>query len=406
MLLKCPSLPTPPPDCPTDPLVVDVPKDQKKAKISKESDWQHQRLAQIPFRVISGHTNSVSCCRFCFDDTRFLTCSFDETAKLWDLSSGTSISVFGLHSAPLTECCASPDNQRLFTSSWDKALKAWDMETGKVLWSVVHRRPLTCCDVSFDGKFVVCGSDIDNGVYIYAAETGDSVASLKDQHRSTVMSCCFDPNGQHVASVSCDRTARIWDTVAQRTTMTLKNHRNVVSDCCFSPIGHFLCTASWDKTLLLWDIQVGEFRSRGPVSLAEGHQGSISSCAFSKDATLIVAGSYDQTISIWDTAGPYRKMFLKDHDNWVTDVAISSDKKWILSACRDSTVRLWNIENLDQIPAVKAERRRHGEKVIQCTRCKKPFSSCLQEDSEFLTLCVFCRLASPPRDFLPTPPSL
>ncbi|XP_078066569.1 WD repeat-containing protein 88-like [Mustelus asterias] len=368
------------------------------------SPW---RLAQIPFRVVTAHTDRVSCCKFCFNDCRFLTCSFDGRVILWDLLTGTSVSEFGFQPAPLIECCITPDNQRLFTSSWDKSLKAWDVETGKVLWSVAHNRPLTCCDVSFDGKCVATGSDIENAVYIRDSETGASIANLQDQHLSTVTSCCFNPNGQHVASTSCDRTARIWDMSVHRTTMTLKKHRNVVSDCCFNQMGNVLCTASWDKTMLVWDVAVGEFRSQGPRSLTDAHKGCISSCAMSKDSSLIVAGSYDQTISVWDTAGLYLKLVLKDHKDWVMDVAISSDNKWILSACKDSTVRLWDIEKMEQVPAVKAERRIHGAKVLQCTHCEKPFSSWHDDDSEFLTLCVFCRLSpSPSHLTLPTLPSL
>ncbi|XP_072926610.1 uncharacterized protein [Hemitrygon akajei] len=326
---------------------------------------EQQRLTQIPFRDFHGHTQQVSSCMFCFSDTRFLTSSFDETAVLWDVSTGAHISVFGLHSAPVTECCVSPDNERLFTCSWDKSLKCWDVETGKVLWAVVHCRPLTCCDISPDGKHVVCGSDIDNAVYVKAAESGSSVLSLKDQHRSTVTRCRFSPDGQRVASTSCDRTARIWDMLANRNTMALERHSNVVSDCCFTQLGNTLLTASWDRMLLIWDISVGQFRLQGPQRLVGGHDGCISSCVMSRDAKLIVAGSYDRTVSLWDTTGLYRKLALKDHNDWVMDVAISADNKRVLSACKDSTVRLWNIESLDQIPAVKSQQKLYGGKVTQ-----------------------------------------
>ncbi|XP_072451885.1 uncharacterized protein [Chiloscyllium punctatum] len=366
---------------PSDPLALGNPRIGRARVV--ESAWGNQRLAQIPFRVITAHTNQVSCCKFCFSDSRFLTCSFDGRVILWDLLSGTTISEFRLQSTPLTECCISYDNQRIFTTSWDKSLKAWDVETGKVLWSVIHTRPLTCCDVSLDGKYIVTGSDIDNAVYVRATETGESIANLQEQHRSTVTSCCFHPDGQRLASTSCDGTARIWDMSVKRTTMTLRKHRNVVSDCCFSQTGNVLCTASWDRSLLVWDITVGDFRSRGPQSLSDGHQGCISSCVISNDATLIVAGSYDQTISIWDTAGLYRKLVLKD-----------------------STVRLWDIEKIEQIPVVKAAWKEHGERVVKCTHCEKPFSRCHDDSSENLTICVFCRLSASPRSSLRTAPSM
>ncbi|XP_072135320.1 uncharacterized protein [Mobula birostris] len=262
----------------------------------------------------------------------------------------------------------SPDNERLFTCSWDKSLKCWDVETGKVLWAVVHCRPLTCCDISCDGKHVVCGSDIDNAVYVRAAESGSSVLSLKDQHRSTVTRCRFSPDGQRIASTSCDRTARIWDMLANRNTMALERHSNVVSDCCFTPLGSTLLTASWDRMLLIWDVSVGQFRLQGPQRLVGGHDGCISSCTMSRDANLIVAGSYDRTVSLWDSTGLYRKLALKD-----------------------STVRLWNIESLDQIPAVKSQRKLYGGKVTQCTVCGKPVSLCLQ-DVVSPTRCMFCQL--------------
>ncbi|XP_051884031.1 WD repeat-containing protein 88-like isoform X2 [Pristis pectinata] len=329
--------------------------------------------------------------------------SREQQSLTQDVSTGAHISVFGLHTAPVTECCLSPDNQRLFTSSWDKSLKAWDVETRKVLWAVVHCRPLTCCDVSFDGKHVVCGSDIDNTVHIREAESGTTVLSLRDQHSSTVTRCRFSPDGQRVASTSCDCTARIWDVLAHRTTLSLQRHSNVVSDCCFTQPGNTLCTASWDRTLLIWDVSAGQFRSRGPLRLAGGHEGCISSCAVSKDANLIVAGSYDQTISIWDTTGLYRKLVLKDHHDWVTDVAISADNKWVLSACKDSTVRLWNIERLDHIPAVKSQRKLYGEKFTQCTVCGKLVSVCLQ-DVDSPTRCLFCQLSATQPDVLPRLP--
>ncbi|XP_043562428.1 WD repeat-containing protein 88-like isoform X2 [Chiloscyllium plagiosum] len=385
MLVRCPSVSGPQAqaegDPPNDPLALGNPRIGRAR--TEESAWGSQSLAQIPFRVMTAHTNQASCCKFCFSDSRFLTCSFDGRVILWDLLGGTTISEFRLQSTPLTECCISYDNQRIFTTSWDKSLKAWDVETGKVLWSVVHTRPLTCCDVSLDGKYIVTGSDIDNAVYVRATESGESIANLQEQHRSTVTSCCFHPDGQRLASTSCDGTARIWDMSVKRTTMTLRKHRNVVSDCCFNQTGSVLCTASWDRSLLVWDITVGNFRSRGPQSLSDGHHGCISSCMISNDATLIVAGSYDQTISIWDTAGLYRKLVLKD-----------------------STVRLWDIEKIEQIPVVKAAWREHGERVVKCTHCEKPFSRCRDDSSENLTICVFCRLSASPRSSLRTVPSM
>ncbi|MGH0115812.1 UNVERIFIED_CONTAM: hypothetical protein FKN15_046997 [Acipenser sinensis] len=299
-----------------DPLALDEDIQIKKGGKKETASWEHQELSQILIKVIRGHSDEVSCCHFCFEDSKILTCSHDKTAKLWDIANGAPLQVYdGGHSAPIIKCALTPDNKRLFTASWDKTVKAWDVETGCILWAFFHDGIVTSFDVSSDGKYVVSGSDAKYTLNIIDAETGTELCHLED--------------------------------------------------CSFSPNGRYLCTASWDKTLRLWDIKTGQFRTQGAVTLDEGHAGNISSCVFSKDSSVLVSGSYDKTVIVWDMAGACKKLVLKGHADWVTDVDISSDKKWILSSSKDSTVRLWNIENSDHIPAVIETRKAKGLKIVK-----------------------------------------
>uniref|UniRef100_A0A8B9V8V1 WD repeat domain 88 n=1 Tax=Anas zonorhyncha TaxID=75864 RepID=A0A8B9V8V1_9AVES len=226
-------------------------------------------------------------------------------------------------------------------------------------------------------------------------------------HRSTITRCCFDPDNQRVTSVSYDKTIKLWDMRTRSTSITInEGHSNAISDCCFTSDGRYLCTASWDKSLKIWDIKTGEFRCHEPLSLNQGHEGSVSSCVFSQDASLVVSGGYDKTIAIWETDAGYKKLSLKGHCDWVTDVAISENKKWILSASKDSTLRLWNIEKMDHIPSVIESRKEKGSKIAQCEECEKPFLSLQCGDFEMTSKCVFCRLSSPVTRILPLPPSV
>uniref|UniRef100_A0A3B5LYH7 WD repeat domain 88 n=1 Tax=Xiphophorus couchianus TaxID=32473 RepID=A0A3B5LYH7_9TELE len=190
------------------------------------------------------------------------------------------------------------------------------------------------------------------------------------------MSCC----GSRVASVSADRTIKLWDLQAKRTTI---NHSNVVSSCCFNGNGHFLCTASWDKTLKLWDLQGGQFRSRGGTALQRGHEGSVSCCVLSADGDLLVSGSYDRTVALWDPSSLCRTLVLRGHSDWVTDVSLSADRKLVLfSGCHDDALAV----------------------SLQCEECGRPFPVSRLLTSDLLTRCVFCRLKAPPTFRLP--PSL
>uniref|UniRef100_A0ACB8EA35 Uncharacterized protein n=1 Tax=Sphaerodactylus townsendi TaxID=933632 RepID=A0ACB8EA35_9SAUR len=262
-------------------------------------------------------------------------------------------------------------------------------------WSVEQDNVLTSCDVSHDGKYIVCGSDIENAICLVDAENAEQVAYVREHHRSTVRRCRFDPYNQRIATVSSDMSIKFWDILAQSTTITVeKAHTNAISDCCFSLDGHYLCTAGWDEVLKLWDVRTGEFRSHGPIVLEQGHLGIIGCCIFSKDASLLVSGGFDKTVVVWDSTQAYKKISLKvlycvsfhcakmelnfdfeeGHDHWVTDVAISSNKKLIVTSSK-------------------------------CEECEKPFLIFQEKEEKVETRCLFCRLKAY-KSVLPVPPSL
>uniref|UniRef100_A0AAQ4QLK5 WD repeat domain 88 n=1 Tax=Gasterosteus aculeatus aculeatus TaxID=481459 RepID=A0AAQ4QLK5_GASAC len=304
------------------------------------------------FKLLRAHSDDVNGARLCFDDRFLLSCSSDHSTILW--------------------------------------------------WRRKQAGLLTSCSSSSDGRLLVCASDPQNCVSICEAASGQTLHLLTDHHRSTITRCRFDPRTQRVVTVSADRGIKLWDLLAQKTTVSINsNHGNVVSNCCFTSSGYFLCTASWDKSLKLWDLQTGGFRSQGGTTLQRGHEGIVSSCCFSADATLLVSGSYDSTVALWDTCSSSRTLGPEGHSDWVTDVSITADRKLVASASKDTSVRLWNIDK--EIPEVMKSRRTDG--LQTCEECTKSLPPSRLQTSETPTRCFSCRpvLSSTNR---PQPPPL
>ncbi|KAH1181577.1 hypothetical protein KIL84_005303, partial [Mauremys mutica] len=139
-----------------------------------------------------------------------------------DVEKGVPVQVFEEeHTAPISECSLTPDNKRVITSSYDKTVKAWDMETGKMLWTVDQEGLVTSCNISCDGKYVVSGLDMENAICVTDAVNATTVAYVQGHHRSTITRCCFDPDNERVSSVSSDKTIKLWDIIAQSTTITI-----------------------------------------------------------------------------------------------------------------------------------------------------------------------------------------
>ncbi|MED6258330.1 hypothetical protein ATANTOWER_005932 [Ataeniobius toweri] len=293
--------------------------------------------SKVPVKVLKAHSDAITAARLCCNDRCILSCSSDCSAILWDVESFQPLRTFkGVHSRTITECALIPNSNRMVTVSWDKKMVAWDLETGHVLWQMKLDGLLTSCSCSADGRLLVCAVDPQNSVYICSASSGQMLHHISNHHRSTITQCCFDPQSQRVASVSADKSIKLWDLQAQTTTVSISsNHGNVVSDCCFNSNGHFLCTASWDKTLKLWDLQGGQFRSQGGMTLQRGHEGSVSCCVLSADDALLVSGSYDRTMALWDLSSLSRTLVLKGHTDWVTDVSLSADRKLVASSSKN-----------------------------------------------------------------------
>ncbi|KAG8510033.1 G patch domain-containing protein 1, partial [Galemys pyrenaicus] len=364
-----------------DPLALDKNLPLPEAgSLEREELWGDQEpLSKIPFKILHGHQHIVSSCHFCVNDTKVLSGSYDSTVKLWDAMDGSVVREFKPQpSAPVSECSITADSRRILAASYDKIVQAWDLETGKLLWKINFETFVLTCKFSPDGKYVVSGLDVDRGICITDGESSSTISHIKGHHQKSLTACCFDPDSQRVASVSLDRSVKIWDITSQATVLTItKAHTNAISNCCFT------------------------------VSVSSVGRGLLSGC------------------SGWLVSAPQRR---EGHEDWVMDVAVSSDKKWLLSAskalsalkhtmcvsaggskipelaqaeaytwpgyfhpgsCPGCTLRVWNIEEIDQIPLVIKYRKTLG---LKCESCNRPFSIYETDTlSDTVSRCVFCR---------------
>ena len=106
--------------------------------------------------------------------------------------------------------CFSPDSQTLASGSWDDTLRLWDVSTGQALKTHTGHTP-SVNSVSFspDGQTVASGG-WDHTIRLWNVDTGEHKQTLIG-HTAPVESVCFSPDGTTLASGSSDETIRLWN---------------------------------------------------------------------------------------------------------------------------------------------------------------------------------------------------
>ena len=267
--------------------------------------WDLQGRVTLEFRI--GRLDTVQAVAFSPDGTRLATGSSNyESPRIWDAATGEQ-QLQITHGGPVTAVAFSPDGTRLATGNNYETARIWDATTGEQQLRVIHSGPVTAVAFSPDGTRLATGSS-DKSARIWDATTGEQ--QLRVIHSGPVTAVAFSPDGTRLATGSSDKSARIWDatTGEQQLQVThfvaqglvgvmasgaLAPSGGAVKAVAFSPHGTRLATVSSDKTARIWDATTGE------QQLQITHGGPVAAVAFSPGRTRLAVSGNDKSVQIW-----------------------------------------------------------------------------------------------------------
>jgi guanine nucleotide-binding protein subunit beta-2-like 1 protein len=155
-----------------------------------------------------------------------------------------------------------------------------------------------------------------------------------------------------LVSGSRDRTLMIWkltgadesdDSTGNRLygvpLKSMTGHNHFISDLAMSADNLFALTSSWDRTLRLWDLRAGK-TSRSFV----GHTKEVHSVTFSLDNRQIISAGADKTFKLWNTLADCK--YTNEHNNhsdWISCVRYSPVAKnpYFATSGWDGRLKIW-----------------------------------------------------------------
>ena len=321
------------------------------------------------------HDNWVTGIIFNSSGTEIISCSEDETIKIWNATTGECLKTLTGHTGWLMDLARSLDDNILASASIDHTVKIWNPHTGECLHTLLgHTDWIYTVAISADGNWVASGGN-DRLLRLWNPHTGECVHTLSG-HTARITGLVCDPDSQWVMSaagpqvlmwhlqtgaqigafsftsginsielnhngdvlaVGCGDIVRLLDVSTGQCLKTLQGHTKIVRALSFSPDGHRLVTGSYDQKVKLWDVDTGRC-----VKTWEGKVNWLRTVVFSPDGRTLASGGIEPEISLWEIDTGKCMSVLAGHTASLKEVSFSHDGKMLSSACDDAEVRLWD----------------------------------------------------------------
>ncbi|HKS39137.1 MAG TPA: caspase family protein, partial [Blastocatellia bacterium] len=344
----------------------------------------------------AGHTLPVCAAAFTADGRYMLSGSFDNTIKVWNISSGAEVGSLTVSQRGTSDMAFSSDGKYALVATRDGTLELWSIYN-KIKLRTFAEKVSYIASLTFspDGRYALSGGggkgDRDFTVKLWAVPDGTLMRTFSG-HRETVSSVAFSPDSRYALSGSSDRTCMLWDIATGQRMRTFTNHLSGITSVAISPNGRYALSASLEplrndpsrkntaSMIRMWEVATGtEIRSfagasmlvhclvfspNGRYFLSSGDEGAlklwdvgsgaeirsfsgyakgIRAVAFSQDGRYILTGSVDNTLKLWDAAAGREIRTFLGHADQVRSIAFSPDKTTVLSGSADGTIRVWEM---------------------------------------------------------------
>jgi len=322
-----------------------------------------KRIQNIVYQVhernrLKAHTDKVTGISFSPDDQTFISSSYDNTIKIWNINRQSPNLTLPNHSSIVWNVKFSPDGKMFASAGLDNTVNLWSV-AGKLLFPLKEHKTFVY-DVSFsrDSK-ILASSDAYGNIKLWDTKTGRFLRTLREKNtfgEYRIYSLDFNPAPQSLMIASSgqdDGKVNLWNLKTNDSSETLTpQHQDTVYVVRFSPDGSLLASGSKDNTIMLWNV-----KSRKLIGTINGHEKPIIDLQFSTNSEFLASGSEDATVKVWrveDTVkqwtlnkAPLKEPFqtLNGHTDSVNKLAFSStNSNLLISASDDKTIRFWTID--------------------------------------------------------------
>ena len=154
-------------------------------------------------------------------------------AIVWTVKNGKKVNHFR-HDDAIQDATFISNSNYLATTGMDNTARIWDISTGKEIFRLPHdEREVWTVESSPDGKYIATAGQ-DYTARVWEVATGQEIVRL--QHNSPVFTADFSPDGRYLTTFSTDDIMRVW----------LLGSENLITEAC-SRLERNLLLEEWQQ---------------------------------------------------------------------------------------------------------------------------------------------------------------
>ncbi|TKR95558.1 hypothetical protein L596_009709 [Steinernema carpocapsae] len=255
--------------------------------------------------VVKAHVAGLNDIGWTYDSCFLATCSDDQTAKIFDVSTHKRKLTLKGHKDYIISVAFNAYGNMVLTGSYDNTARLWDVRDGRCIRELQgHKEPLSAASFNHDGT-LICTSSHDGFVNLWDTTSGKCAKTVLGNHDDTAGISCgfskFSPNGRYIMASKQDSNIYLIDIKKDKIVKRYTGHKNE-QFCLFADFsvtsGSYIVCGSEDGKIYIWDLQQGEIVQvvDNPSPLVIG---SVN-CHPSKNVIVSSAiGVEDQVVRIW-----------------------------------------------------------------------------------------------------------
>eukprot|EP00932_Pfiesteria_piscicida_P005109 SRR837773.15017.p2 GENE.SRR837773.15017~~SRR837773.15017.p2 ORF type:complete len:500 (+),score=199.75 SRR837773.15017:37-1536(+) len=177
---------------------------------SRDKSWALHDLTQgRVVRHVQDLASPYGCMHFHPDGLILAGGCEDKTVNVWDIKEQKIVATLSGHEGEVDTLSFSNNGYYLATGSRDGAVKLWDLRKPLNIQTISVDGPVNCVSFDSTGQYLVVAA---NTAQVFNFETKSSLGQtceMKD-HQAPVMGACFGQHARTVATVSMDRTMKLF----------------------------------------------------------------------------------------------------------------------------------------------------------------------------------------------------